>query len=174
MTESIEAASGSPLNGQANSTSVQSNQQGAANSEARVTAGLEAVKSFQAGLGESVGLLMRDPTYRHLALADLEWLLLPAVAANQVMTMRAKVKRESGAESGLTVPVALALYAKVSIEVDEKLTAQKAAGAPLRLSPSDWTSGDIPWLVLASGQKDVIPGLHAKMKETLGMGMKVF
>ena len=132
------------------------------------------IKTVQAAVGEAVGLLMRDPKYRHLALADLEWLLLPAVTANQMMTMRGKVKDENGQESGLTVPLALALYAKVSKEVDEKLTTQRDAGAPLRLSPSDWTSADIPWLVLASGPKEVMPGLHAKMKETLGAEMRVF
>ncbi|WP_346891461.1 hypothetical protein [uncultured Roseibium sp.] len=36
------------------------------------------VKNLNAGFGEVVGLLMRDPKCRHLSLVDLEWLVLPA------------------------------------------------------------------------------------------------
>lgn len=133
----------------------------------------QAVKNLNAGFGEVVGLLMRDPKCRHLSLADLEWLVLPALAANQMMSARGKVKDKAGNEAGLTVPVALVLWAKVSEEVDQKLEAQKKAGAPLRLAPSDWTSGDIPWLVLAVGTRELLPDLEKKLRERLGTVLKV-
>ncbi|MBD1546355.1 toxin-activating lysine-acyltransferase [Roseibium aggregatum] len=134
----------------------------------------QAVKNLNAGFGEVVGLLMRDPKCRHLSLADLEWLVLPALAANQMMSARGKVKDKAGNEAGLTVPLALVLWAKVSEEVDQKLEAQKKAGAPLRLAPGDWTSGDIPWLVLSLGPKELQAKLQEKLDEETGAGIKVF
>lgn len=123
----------------------------------------QAVKNLNAGFGEVVGLLMRDPKCRHLSLADLEWLVLPALAANQMMSARGKVKDKAGNEAGLTVPLAFVLWAKVSEEVDRKLEAQKKAGAPLRLAPGDWTSGDIPWLVLGVGAKEAQDKIRVKI-----------
>ena len=126
----------------------------------------QAVKNLNAGFGEVVGLLMRDPKCRHLSLADLEWLVLPALAANQMMSARGNVKDKAGNEAGLTVPLALVLWAKVSEEVDRKLEAQKNAGAPLRLAPGDWTSGGIPWLVLSVGAEELQAKLTEKLRHT--------
>ena len=125
-------------------------------------------KAFQAGIGEAVGLLMRDPKWRFLSLTDLEWLLFPALASNQMMTLRGKVKDKGG----LTVPLALVLWAKVSENVDQKLEAQKKAGAPLRLAPADWTSGDIPWLVLSVGPKELRKKLENEVKNSLNVKIK--
>jgi len=52
----------------------------------------------------------------------------------------------------LSLPLALALRARVSEEVDQKLEVQKAADAPLRIARADRTSGSVPWLVLMTGQ----------------------
>lgn len=131
-----------------------------------------AVRDLNAGFGEFVTLLLRDPQLKHLSLADLEWLVVPPLAVNQVLTLRGKVKGTDGVESGHTVALAGALWAKVSKEVDEKLEAQKAAGAPLRLAPHDWVSGDIPWLVLVTGPDALKSRLVEKMRTDLGASMK--
>lgn len=133
-----------------------------------------AVKTLNAGFGEAVALLMRDEKHRHLGLADLEWLLLPPLTTNQALILRGKVRGKEGDTNGQTVPLGLALWANASKEVDQKLEAQMAAGAPLRLAPRDWTSGDIPWLVLRVAPKELREKLVAKVGETLGTGMKVF
>ncbi|MET1412192.1 toxin-activating lysine-acyltransferase [Roseibium sp. HPY-6] len=130
------------------------------------------IRDLNAGFGEIVTLMLRDPYLRHLSLADLEWLVAPPLAVNQVLTLRGKVKDKDGLESGLTVPLAFALWAKVSKAVDEKLEAQKAAGAPLRLAPHEWVSGDTPWLVLLVGPDAMKSRLVEKMRTDLGADMK--
>lgn len=133
-----------------------------------------AVRDLNAGFGEFVTLLLRDPQLKYLSLADLEWLVVPPLAINQVLTLRGKVKGTDGVESGHTVALAGALWAKVSKEVDEKLEAQKVAGAPLRLAPQDWISGEIPWLVLVTGPDALKSRLVEKMSADLGANMKGF
>ena len=51
------------------------------------------------------------------------------LAHNQILTLRGKVKDKDGQENGLTVPLCLALWAKVSEDVDQKLEAQQKTGA---------------------------------------------
>ncbi|QDG78753.1 hypothetical protein [Labrenzia sp. PHM005] len=82
-----------------------------------------AVKNLNVGLGETTGKLARDPKFKHLSLSDLQWLVLPPLAANQVLTLRGKVKDKDGQENGLSVPLCLALWAKVSEGVDQKFDA---------------------------------------------------
>src|SRR5262245_21668885 len=63
-----------------------------------------------------VGVLMRDPNFRNLRLADLEWLVIPPLMVGQCRvahsTMPAPVAPAKGNE--LLVPVAVALWASVS------------------------------------------------------------
>ncbi|MEM5585776.1 hypothetical protein WNZ15_25175 [Roseibium sp. AS2] len=104
----------------------------------RARQAFEVMRNLNAGLGETVTMLLRDPKLRHLSLSDLERLVLSALTANQILTLRGKVKDKDGQENGPTVPLCLALWAKVSEEVDQKLDAQQKAGAPLRLASQDW------------------------------------
>ncbi len=120
-------------------------------------------QAFNAQFGETIGMLVRSPKYRHYSLADLEWLVVPALASGQIVMARGKVKDRDG----LTVPVALAFWASVSEEVNVKLDAQKEAGVPFRLAPSEWRSGDIPWLLDVMGPKDVVDVMIKKFVEGL-------
>ncbi|MBG6204146.1 hemolysin-activating ACP:hemolysin acyltransferase [Labrenzia sp. EL_13] len=129
---------------------------------------LNTIRDLNAGLGEIVTLMLRDPYLRHLSLTDLA----PPLAVNQVLTLRGKVKDNDGVENGLTLPLAFALWAKVSKEVDEKLEAQKGAGVPLRLAPHEWVSGDVPWLVLVAGPDALKSRLVEKMRTDFGANMK--
>ena len=58
---------------------------------------------------------------------------MPPLRAGQFLTMRGKIKDRDD----LSVPLAVALWAKVSMEMNDKLEAQKAAGAPFRLALGD-------------------------------------
>ncbi len=113
--------------------------------------------------GEIVVLLSRSLMYRHMSLADLEWLVMPALMTNQVTTVRGKLKEQQG----LTIPLGLAMWAHVSEDVDKKLEAQKNVNIPFRLAPQDWKSGDIPWLLDVVGPKEVTPALVKKLEETV-------
>src|SRR5215471_4984833 len=62
-----------------------------------------------------VTVLMRSPRYRHYTLGDLEWLVIPPLLAGQCRVVEYKSK-----QNVVSVPVAAALWASVSGEVDKK------------------------------------------------------
>jgi len=99
---------------------------------------------FSATLGQIVVQLMRMPHHRHTFLADLEWLVLPAIATNQFA-----IHAAPGTANNLNGPAAAVLFASVSAEVDQRLTANPAPR--VRLKPEEWASGPIPWLVDVAG-----------------------
>lgn len=116
-----------------------------------------------ATFGEIVALLSFSPVFKHLSLADLEWLVIPALATNQVTVVRGKLKDQNG----LLVPIGLALWAHVSEDVDKKLEAQQQARMPFRLAPQDWKSGEIPWLLAVLAPKEVPQALVKKLEDSV-------
>ena len=82
-------------------------------------------------VGQIVGLLTQSQAHRHLFLADLEWLIGPPMVLRQFRLFH------DGKQ-----PVAVALWASVSDEVEKELI----AGRP-RLRPNEWKSGDNLWLI---------------------------
>ncbi|WNM62094.1 toxin-activating lysine-acyltransferase [Candidatus Nitrospira neomarina] len=116
-----------------------------------------------ATFGEIVALLCFSPVFKHLSLADLEWLVIPALATNQVTVVRGKVKDQNE----LMVPIGLALWAHVSEDVDKKLEGQQKAHIPFRLAPQDWKSGEIPWLLAVLAPKEISLGLVKKLEDSV-------
>jgi cytolysin-activating lysine-acyltransferase len=125
--------------------------------EAKKRAG--AAKHVAASFGEIVTLLMRSDTDKALALRDLEWMVLPAVMSGQFALAEAQSK-----ETGVVTPVAAVLWAFVSPEIDKRLSNNLTA--PPRLAPAEWRSGNIPWIILALGQKKVLGGLLQQLAKT--------
>jgi hemolysin-activating ACP:hemolysin acyltransferase len=107
---------------------------------------------FSSTLGQVVSILMRSVQHRHSFLADLEWLVLPAIASNQVAVLDAP--NNANIMSG---PAAAILFARVSPEVDQRLSNSPAFR--VRLKPEEWTSGNIPWLVEAVGEPAAVNAL---------------
>lgn len=106
-------------------------------------------KQLLLGFGEVVSVLLKSPQFRSLTLAQVEELVVPAIAARQFIVAEAQSRT-----NGLMSPVAAALWALVSKEIDERLT--NDVGKPLRLAPSEWRSGDIPWLIVVAGDRRII------------------
>src|SRR5215470_16797533 len=106
-----------------------------------------------------VSVLMRSPRYRHYTLGDLEWLVVPALATGQWRVVGAQSK-----QNGVSIPVAVALWAMVSAEVDKKLS--ENLHVPIRLRPDEWRSGDILWLVDAVGDPRAVPQVLKQLLET--------
>lgn len=91
----------------------------------------EHTKTVAAALGEITWLLSQSPNHRHaLFLADVEWLVMPALMHGQYRMFYTKGR-----------PVGVALWAFVSRTVEQRL----AAGG--RIGTEDWRSGDRVWLV---------------------------
>jgi len=100
--------------------------------------------------------------------------LLPAISANQFMTIRSKVQAKDSEVGNITIPMGMALWAMVSDEVEQKLLSQKEAGAQPRLAPQDWTSGDIPWVVLCIGAEKAREKLNKQVSHVLGGEIRNF
>ena len=142
---------------------------------ARWATGGTAQLRFAQSFAQIVSVLMRDPGYRSLAIADLEWLVLPAVAAGQFRLAHAPMPAEGmpaegmpadGAvaqERGALVPAAVALWARVSPLVDKALSETLDKG--VRLSPGAWTSGDIVWLIAIGGHPRAVPAFLKQLRE---------
>jgi cytolysin-activating lysine-acyltransferase len=123
-----------------------------------------AAKQIAAAFGEFVTLLMRSPADKHHTLGDLEWLLVPGLMHRQFALAEAQSK-----ETGMVSPVGGVLWAFVSEEVDKRLS---DVATPLRLKPNEWRSGDIPWIILASGDMRVLAGLIQQLNATVFKGSK--
>jgi hemolysin-activating ACP:hemolysin acyltransferase len=125
------------------------------------------VAEVEIALGQIVSLLMRSTHHKQHSLADLEWMLLPAVLAGQFRIAHAQAQPQ-----GPRTPVAAALWASVSSEVDQRLS---VLSNPLRLRPEEWRSGNILWLVDTVGDARVVPQLLKHLQETafIGRDMKV-
>jgi cytolysin-activating lysine-acyltransferase len=87
-------------------------------------------------LGEMVWVLTQSGTHKHFSLTDLEWMIMPALLANQFRVFHSPKS-----------PVGFALWASLSPEVEAKLCAQVDSGAGARLRPDEWRSGDRLWLI---------------------------
>jgi cytolysin-activating lysine-acyltransferase len=120
-----------------------------------------------------VAVLMRDPTFRQMRLADLEWLVLPPVMAGQfrLAQVPAPPSRGGAQQSGTLIPVAVALWARVSDAIDQSLSGNLDKAA--RLHVADWASGDNVWLMAVAGDRRAVPKFMARLAETEFKGRRV-
>ncbi len=81
--------------------------------------------------GQAVWLLTQSPTHKNFFLSDLEWMVMPPVVLRQFRIF-----------PGKNQPLGMALWAKISEEVEDRLLAGN-----MRISPQDWNSGDRYWLL---------------------------
>ena len=109
-------------------------------------------------LGGIVSVLMRTKQFRTLTVADLEALVVPALLCNQF----AIASTHSNA-NGLVSPAAIALWAQVSTEVDQRLSTN--LDEPFRLAPNEWRSGDIPWLMATAGDPRGVDVILKQLQE---------
>ena len=114
-------------------------------------------QQINVAFAQVVTLMMRSQRFRHTFLAELEWLVAPAVATGQFLITEVK-----SAEAGFPAPVAAVLWASVSEAVDARLT---ASGGKPKLKPGEWVSGGIPWLIDAIGEPQAAGSLIKKLAE---------
>lgn len=117
-------------------------------------------KQLSSSFGDIVSMLMRSETERKRTLADLEWMVIPAMQTGQFAVAEAQSK-----ETGVVTPMAVVLWAMVSEEIDKRLTA--GLNQPLKLDPPEWRSGDIPWIVAAFGDNAVVGQLFEQLAKNV-------
>jgi cytolysin-activating lysine-acyltransferase len=88
-------------------------------------------QEFSKLLGEVCWLMSRVAHRRHMFMADLEWLVMPALALGQ-----ARLYRNDKGD-----PISFVSWATVSDEVNERLKSGVA-----RLAPPEWRSGPHLWV----------------------------
>ena len=81
--------------------------------------------------GEIVWLMTQSPLHRHFALAELEWMVMPALLLNQF-----RVFHDNGR------PIGAATWAYLSEDAETKISSNFP-----KLRPDEWKSGDRCWLV---------------------------
>lgn len=124
-----------------------------------------------------VAVLMRDPGFKALRLADLEWLVLPPVMSGQWRIAQTGVDPSSakpGSASGngsTLVPAAVALWASVSPEIDRRLS--ENLDQPILLRPNEWLTGDITWLIAIAGDRRILPRFIKQLEATEFKGRTV-
>ena len=89
-----------------------------------------------------IAVLMRDPNFKNLRIADLEWLVFPALLSGQFKLAHAQAHpgKNKDDHGGSFIPVALAMWARVSPQVDKALS--ENIDKPAQLRPDQWSSGD--------------------------------
>ncbi len=116
-------------------------------------------KHLLLSFGEIVSVLMRSPQFRGMPLQEVEALVVPAVMSGQFLVAEAQSKSK-----GFVTPVAIALWASVSAEIDQRLG--QDLEKPFRLAPNEWRSGDIAWLITIAGDGRIISPMLKQLQET--------
>jgi cytolysin-activating lysine-acyltransferase len=121
---------------------------------------------FTQNFAQVVAVLMRDPNFRKLPLAELEWLVLPPLMSGQFRLAHLQMQetQEGKPQPGMLVPVAVALWARVSAAIDAELT--EKLDQPVRLPADKWSSGDKVWLMAAAGDPRTIPTFLEQLAKT--------
>jgi cytolysin-activating lysine-acyltransferase len=121
---------------------------------------------FSQDFSQVVAVLMRAPNYKTLRIADLEWLVIPPLLAGQCKVALSRYQKD-----GPIVPVAVALWACVSESVDKRLS-ENADKTPV-LRASEWTSGDIIWLITLAGEQLALIQFLPKLQKSVFKGRTV-
>jgi cytolysin-activating lysine-acyltransferase len=129
-----------------------------------------------AALSNIVALMIRDPKFRVMKIADLEWLVMPAIVSGQWQlaqgtTPAGEKKPGAPAQPGRMFPVAAALWARVSPAVDARLSSN--LDKPMMLKPQEWTSGDIVWIIAVPGQAQYLKNFLQHLQTSIFKGRTV-
>ena len=82
-------------------------------------------------VGHATWLMSQSSVHKHLFITDIEWLLLPPIAAGQFRLWRKD-----------NMPLAFASWAFLNEETERRMVEGKG-----RIGPGAWTSGDRLWLM---------------------------
>ena len=117
-------------------------------------------KQLSSAFGDIVTLLMRSPSERGRTLADLEWMVVPAMQTGQFAVAEGQAQ-----QTGVVAPMGVVLWAMVSEAVDRRLSSQ--LDQAMKLDAAEWKSGDIPWIVAAFGEPKVVNQLFQQLSKSV-------
>ena len=121
---------------------------------------------ISASIGDICVVMSKAPSHKFHTLADIEWMVLPAVLTGQYY-----VGEYAHAEQGARAPAAVVTWASVTDEVASRL--MHGSDSVVRLQPAEWRGGDQLWLIDTIGNPQVL-GLALKtLAETQFKGKTV-
>jgi len=129
---------------------------------------------FGQTFSQVIAVLMRDQNFRNMRIADLEWLVLPPIMAGQFRLAhmpappRPGEKPRPAEKGGVLVPVAVALWARVSPQIDKGLS--ENLDKPVRLTPTSGPRAKSPGV---AGDRRAIPKFLEQLKEKEFKGQEV-
>lgn len=115
-------------------------------------------------LADLTVLAMQHPVYRNLAIADIDWLIIPALVTGNFAILH------GARPDGARVPMAAVTWARVSEEVDRRL--MENLRRPFRLSPQEYVSGGIYWLAHTFGPPQMVDVLLKRLTHPGGKDEK--
>lgn len=99
---------------------------------------------------------MRAQSYQSLTMADFKSRIMPAIVAGQFLIAGKRPNAD-----GIVVPVGALLWARVSVEVDARLQAERTGR--IKLAPGEWTGGDVIWITESVGETPVVKGMIERL-----------
>jgi hemolysin-activating ACP:hemolysin acyltransferase len=123
-------------------------------------------------MAQAVLAMIASPRYKHFTIGELQQLVIEPLLRDRIAVASAEPRQGAAPSLNDGRVVGLAIWAKVSAEVDAKIREQIKAGVfPIRLKPQDWASGDIAWLldVIAPSKKQAT-ALLANMRQVVKEG----
>jgi cytolysin-activating lysine-acyltransferase len=123
-------------------------------------------KLMAANFGNIVTVLMQSPIHKSLPLSDLYHQVIPAIHNKQFNIAEAQNKA-----TGATVPAAVALWARVSEEIDTRIV--ENIDKPIRLTAEEWNSGDIVWMMDLLGDSRFIAPMIKMLNKDIFKGAPV-
>ncbi len=93
------------------------------------------------------------------------------LAVPAVLTGQYSLAQAQSASNGMTSPVGVVFWARLSEEVDKRLTENIVQ--PVQLAPAEWRSGQILWIVDAVGEQKVIEAMLSRLVDTEWKGKEV-
>jgi cytolysin-activating lysine-acyltransferase len=88
--------------------------------------------ALESTLGAITILAMKSQSHKYLFTADLEWLIIPAVAQKQFVLFR----------NNKNEPIAFVTWANIDEEVEKRLIS-----GSLKLQPKDWNGGNKKYII---------------------------
>ncbi|WP_421854329.1 toxin-activating lysine-acyltransferase [Oricola sp.] len=117
-----------------------------------------------AAFGEILSVLMQSPRYRGVTLGSLAQILVPPLLTRQFVV--ARLRPEEGKDDTQGAPVASAFWARVSDEIDKRLTEDETN--PPRLQAPEWHSGEHIWVIDLVGPNNLGPAVINSVRQRVG------
>ncbi len=125
---------------------------------------------IQMSIGQTILAIMDLPRYKHLPLGDLSHLIINPLLRNRVAIAYKSISENGAAKVDEETIAGIAIWASVSPAVDAKIGEQIKAGVfPVRLTPEEWTSGELPWLLdVIAGDRTQATAVLANFRQLAG------